>query len=66
LKTIDNIISIKKKYNKPEVFKISLDNTISLIMASDIIPIDPPPPPGIGGSKGTEPFQSPFGDKPFG
>lgn len=67
MKTIDNKISIKKTYNKPEVFKVILDNTISLIMASDIIPIDPPPPPGIGSdNKGSSPFSSPFGDKPFG
>jgi hypothetical protein len=53
----------KKKYFKPELIKIDLDHSISLMMQS--APHDPPP---IGGSKkGTnEPFQSPFGDKPFG
>ncbi|MBK7132248.1 MAG: hypothetical protein IPH69_05295 [Bacteroidales bacterium] len=52
----------KKVYIIPEILKIDLDNTISLQMASQ--PEDPPP---LGGSKGgsSEPFQSPFGDKPF-
>jgi hypothetical protein len=53
----------KKKYTRPEINKILLDNTISLQMASS----PGPPPPRTGGSKGNnEPFQSPFGDKPFG
>ena len=53
----------KKGYIKPEVSKISLDNTISLQMASQ----PGNPPPRGDGSKGSEPaFQSPFGNKPFG
>jgi hypothetical protein len=52
----------KKQYNKPEVEKVDLDQSISLIMQS--APHNPPP---LGGSKGNnKPFQSPFGDKPFG
>jgi hypothetical protein len=52
----------KKKYTRPEINKISLDNTISLQMQSG--PTNPPP--RTGGSKGNDqPFQSPFGDKPF-
>ena len=43
--------------------KIRLDNTISLIMQS--FPIEPPPPPGIGKKGNDDPFESPFGDKPF-
>lgn len=62
LKTINNITPSRKSYNKPEVIKVSLDNSISLVMMTTI-PIDPPP--RGGGSKG-DPFQSPFGDKPFG
>jgi hypothetical protein len=53
----------KKQYIKPEISKIVLDYTISLVMMTTP-PVDPPP---RGGSKGKEtPFQSPFGDKPFG
>jgi hypothetical protein len=53
----------QRTYIKPEVLKLKLDNTISLVMMS--APSDPPP---FGGStkKNDKPFQSPFGDKPFG
>ena len=65
LKTIENQILTKKSYNKPEVSRIILDNSISLVMMSG--PVDPPPPPGIGSDKkNNQPFSSPFGDKPFG
>jgi hypothetical protein len=57
----------KRQYIKPEVIKISLDKTISLMMKSH-----PKPPPPRGRGKGIdkkrhdEPaFKSPFGDKPF-
>jgi len=53
----------KKPYIKPEISCIKLDNSISLVMMS--APIDPPPPPGASNKKNSEPFQSPFGDKPF-
>jgi hypothetical protein len=57
-------MNIKKQYIKPEIKRISLDNTISLVMMTDM---PPNPPPRGGGSKGSDsPFQSPFGDKPFG
>lgn len=59
----------KKSYIKPEIVRIPLDNSISLVMMTEI----PPNPPPRGGSKGLdskgldEPaFKSPFGDKPFG
>lgn len=53
----------KKKYTKPAIIKVYLDNTISLQMVS----APGNPPPRAGGNKGSEPFQSPFGgDKPFG
>lgn len=54
---------LRKKYIKPVVERLELDNSISLQMQSG--PKDPPP--RGGGSKGSDsPFQSPFGDKPFG
>jgi hypothetical protein len=53
----------KRKYIKPEVTRIRLDNSVSLVMMT----VTPPNPPPRGGSKGNDsPFQSPFGDKPFG
>jgi len=56
-------VVIKKQYIKPEIVKIDLDYSISLIMMT-VMP--PNPPPRGGGSKGDDPFASPFGDKPFG
>jgi len=64
LKPLDQTILTKKQYNKPEVTRIILDASISLVMMTTP-PINPPGPRG-GSSKGKdEPFQSPFGDKPF-
>ena len=57
-------MSLKKQYIKPEIMRISLDNSISLVMMTDV-PINPPPRGG-GGKGADSPFQSPFGDKPFG
>jgi hypothetical protein len=53
----------KRPYIKPSVERIELDNSISLVMMTTA---PPPPPPrrGIGDSK-NDPFQTPFGDKPF-
>jgi len=60
-----------KEYSKPEVNKIVLDSSISLVMMT--IPPNPPPRGTQPGGKGInnpgyeEPaFKSPFGDKPFG
>jgi hypothetical protein len=53
---------IKKKYTRPEITKVLLDKTISLQMQSQ--PHNPPP--RSGGKGNSDPFQSPFGDKPFG
>lgn len=57
----------RKRYLKPEINMIRLDNTISIIMMTVQNPGKPPPwtPPG-GGGKGDDPFESPFDDKPFG
>ena len=64
LKTISPNISSKKPYSKPEVSRIALDYSISLVMMTDI---PPNPDPQGSGKKGNDtPFQSPFGDKPFG
>jgi hypothetical protein len=55
-------MTAKKRYIKPEITLIKLDNSISLVMMT----VTPPnPPPRGGGGKGGS-FQSPFGDKPFG
>jgi len=51
------------QYSKPQIIKIDLDPSITLMMKSYV----KPPPPRGGGSKGThEPFESPFKDSPFG
>ena len=60
MKTIDQKISSKKTYCKPEVFRIILDNSISLVMMTVINP-----PPRGGESPAPAPFASPVGDKPF-
>jgi hypothetical protein len=55
---------MRKIYTKPIVTRIEIDKSISLVMMS--APSNPPP--RGGGSKGnndSQPFQSPFGDKPF-
>ncbi|MCE5348314.1 MAG: hypothetical protein LLG13_18765 [Bacteroidales bacterium] len=63
MKTIDNIIISRKSYIKPEIIRVALDNSISLVMMTDT---PPNPPPRGSGSKGTDsPFASPFGDKSF-
>jgi hypothetical protein len=51
---------MKKKYQKPKVTRIELDNTISLVMMSK--PSHPPHPPHPPKPKGS--FDSPF-DSPF-
>jgi hypothetical protein len=53
----------RKPYLKPEIKRIELDHSITLMMQSP--PINPMMMP-TGGSKGTDtPFTSPFDDKPF-
>ena len=67
-------MSIKKRYIKPEISKFDIDNTISLVMMTEIPPN--PTPRGRGGKgpggnriyrKGADDpsFKSPFTDKPF-
>jgi hypothetical protein len=56
-------ISGKEVYTRPEIHRVILDNSISLVMMTDI---PPNPPPRENYRKGNDsPFESPFGDKPF-
>jgi hypothetical protein len=65
LKSENKPVIYKKQYIKPEIIKIDLDYSISLVMMTTMPPN--PPPRGGGKGKGSEdPFRSPFGDKPFG
>lgn len=69
-------MDLKKRYIKPDVQRFDIDNTISLVMMTDIPP-NPPPRGrsrrnGDHGSRRTNrkgaddpTFKSPFGDKPF-
>jgi len=52
---------MKKKYIKPEITRIEIDSTISLVMMSK--PPHPPHPPKPPKPKGA--FDSPFGDSNF-
>jgi hypothetical protein len=54
----------KKQYIKPEIIRVKLDNSISLVMMTT--PINPPPRGGSKGNNSSDPFASPFGNKPFG
>ena len=64
MRSSNSTVVIKKQYTKPEIIKVNLDYSISLVMMTQGVP---DPPPRGGGSKGTDsPFTSPFGDKPFG
>ncbi|MCX6262024.1 MAG: hypothetical protein NTY95_14545 [Bacteroidia bacterium] len=55
---------IRKPYSKPEITRVDLDPSISLMMQSP--PINPMMMPAGDGSKGTDtPFSSPFDNKPF-
>jgi hypothetical protein len=55
----------KKYYLKPEVIEVVLDNSITLLMASDIPPVEPPAQGSGSKGQSSDPFASPFGDKPF-
>jgi hypothetical protein len=54
----------RKKYIKPELSKIILDKSISLVMMT--VPSNPPDPRGGSSPPSYSPFKSPFSDKPFG
>jgi hypothetical protein len=56
----------KKIYIKPEIRKIILDNSITLLMQTNQ-PSNPETGGNIGadGKKSSDPFASPYGDKPF-
>ena len=52
----------KKRYIRPEIVRVDLDRSITLMMKSAPMP----PMPRGDGSKGTDtPFSSPFENKPF-
>ena len=54
---------IRRKYKKPVITKIELDNSISLVMMT----VPNPDPRGDSKSNpNSDPFESPFSDKPFG
>ena len=59
-------MTFKKKYIKPEIVRIHVDNSISLVMMTTTPPNPPPRGGGTKGNNSNEPFKSPFGDKPFG
>ena len=64
--TVQNILS-KESYSKPEITRIILDNSISLVMMT-AMPPNPPPRGRTKSDDGTStdsPFTSPFGEKPF-
>ncbi|MBN2863471.1 MAG: hypothetical protein JXN62_09940 [Bacteroidales bacterium] len=63
LKAEDQNILSGKSYTKPEVTRIVLDNSISLVMMTTIP--DNPVPRDRPGKGEDYPFESPFGDKPF-
>ena len=54
----------KRRYVRPAVIRIKLDNSISLVMMTSAPP-NPPPRRRHGGSEPSSPFSSPFSDKPF-
>jgi len=52
----------RRKYTKPKISRVELDSSISLVMMTTI----PPNPDPRGDTKKSDPFSSPFDDKPFG
>ncbi len=58
---------LRKGYKKPEINVVRLDNTVTLMMLSIPDPLlDGQKSPIQKGNNNNTPFQSPFGDKPFG
>ena len=55
----------KKAYIRPRVEKIALDSTISLQMQTGDQPNNLTPRGGGNDTPSSDPFASPFGDKPF-
>jgi hypothetical protein len=54
----------RKPYSKPEITRVDLDQSITLMMASP--PGNPMMMPMAGGEKGVDtPFTNPFDNKPF-
>jgi hypothetical protein len=55
----------KRRYVRPAIIRIELDNSISLVMMTAAPPNPPPRRSGQGNSEPDSPFASPFSDKPF-
>jgi hypothetical protein len=56
----------KKHYIKPDIKKISIDYITTLLMLSEApLNNDPAKRAGVDNNKSSDPFASPFGDKPF-
>jgi len=55
--------SEKKTYKKPQISRIELDVSISLVMMTVN---NPDPRSGTKSDPKSDPFSSPFDDKPFG
>jgi hypothetical protein len=55
----------KRRYVRPAVIRIELDNSISLVMMTAAPPHPPGRKRGTGDSQPDSPFSSPFSDKPF-
>jgi len=54
----------KRRYVRPALIRVELDNSISLVMMTSAPP-NPPPRRRDGSSEPDSPFASPFSDKPF-
>jgi hypothetical protein len=59
------MISFKKPYEKPVVEKINIDNSISMVMMSNVPGNPDPLASGKKGQQQDTPFASPFDNKPF-
>jgi hypothetical protein len=55
----------KKHYIKPDIVKISIDYTTTMLMMSEAPTFNDPDKRPVGNNKSSDPFASPFGDKPF-
>jgi hypothetical protein len=60
-----SMIRKRRRYVRPEVIRIELDNSISLVMMTSAPPNPPPRRRSGAESEPDSPFASPFSDKPF-
>jgi len=59
------MIRKRRRYVRPGVIRIELDNSISLVMMTSAPPNPPPRRRQGAESEPDSPFASPFNDKPF-